>query len=84
VAEHRAGVSLLEEARAGVVFPEQVDHGTPGDLARLLTEPEHALQRCELAVDGGVGRLRLLTLPHVGEHALVGDGLGAVAVEELA
>jgi len=63
--KHGTKLRRLEEALARVVLPEHRDVRPVRDLAGDLTQPEHALQCGELAVDGGVGGLRRLPYRHV-------------------
>ena len=51
--------------------------------AGALPEAEHALERGQLAVDGGVGGLLLLPVPDIGEDAICRDGLCSPSGEEL-
>ena len=53
--------------RAGIVLLQQIDGGSTDNLAHSLAEAEHALERGQLAVDGGVGRVLLLTVSDIGE-----------------
>ena len=64
---------VLEEARPHIVLDEHGDVGSTVDLARLLAEAEHPLERGELAIDGGVGGARRLSRRDVRGDAVGGD-----------
>jgi hypothetical protein len=84
VAQHGLELGRLEEASARVGLAQHGDVRPAHDAPRLIAQLEHALERRQLAVDGGVGRAFIETHARVRGDAVGRDLDSAGAAEVLA
>ena len=70
------------EAGARIVLLQEVDEGAADNPAGALPEVKHALERGQLAVDGGVGGALFLPVPDIAEDSVSRDRLSPPAGEE--